>query len=66
MTSTIHSPEESKLEAPEKLDENLFYHVLSEEGITSVESIDFKLDKQFKSGSYAIICRDVTKGLDKQ
>jgi hypothetical protein len=39
--SALHSPEESKIEGPEKPDDSLLHTVLSEEGITSVENIDF-------------------------
>jgi len=64
--SSLHSPEESKAEPAAKEDDTRLFSIFSEEGISSIEGIDFKLDEKFKSGSYIIICRDVTKALEKK
>ena len=43
--------------------EEMLTYVDSEAGLATIADLTFRLDKEFKAGTYQIICKDVTPGL---
>ena len=43
--------------------EEMLVHVESNAGVATVEDLTFRLDPDFKAGTYMIVCKDVTPGL---
>ena len=41
----------------------MIYEVDSNQGFVKVDGLTFKLDSDFRGGTYVICCKDVTKGL---
>lgn len=41
----------------------MLHKVKSVEGVTTVEGLSFRLDSEFKAGTYQLVCKDVTPGL---
>ena len=43
--------------------EEMLFKVTSSSGVAQVEGLTFRLDQDFKAGTYQLVCKDVTPGL---